>query len=174
MGRKSKLSEKDWHDVDRRLLNGESPADIAKDYPVTPTAIRQRKASSSDKIKDVANQIVATDEALSKLPITSQKLAQTFAMKLQALSDHMLGAGILGAATAHRLHGIAHAKVQEIDDADPLGPESMEALKNVAVLTKVANDAAVIGSAILAANKDLNKPKEDDGKEYRVVNLLDE
>jgi len=170
MGRKSKLSESQWADIDKRLLEGESPSSIAKDYPVTPTAIRQRKTSRTDPIVSVANQIVSVEKALSELPITSQKLAQTFAMKLQALSDHMLSAATYGAATAHRLHGIAHAKVQEIDDAKPLDGESMDALKNVAVITKVANDAGAMGAAILAANKEVikeaNAGKEEDPAKF--------
>lgn len=91
-------------------------------------------------------------------------------MKLQALSDHMLGAATYGAATSHRLHGIAHAKVQEIDDAAPLNGESMEALKNVAVITKVANDAGAMGAAVLAANKEVikeaNSGKEEDPSQF--------
>lgn len=170
MARKSKLSEAQWAEVDRRLLEGESPTSIAKDYKVTPTAIRQRKLSRTDAIVSVANQIVSTEKALSALPITSQKLAQTFAMKLQSLSDHMLGAATYGAATAHRLHGIAHEQVQKIDDAKPLAGESMETLKNVAVITKVANDAGAMGAAILAANKEVikeaNSGKEDDPSKF--------
>ena len=70
---------------------------------------------------------------------------------------HLAGAGKFGAATAHRLSGIAHAKVQEIDDAKPLDAESIESLRGVAVLTKMANESAVIGIGLLAANKDMIK-----------------
>lgn len=77
---------------------------------------------------------------------------------------HLAGAAKFGSATAHRLSGIAHGKVAEIDDAAPLDEKSLESLKGVAVLTKMANDASQIGVNLLAANKemirDLNAGKQ--------------
>lgn len=55
MGRKSKLTDKQWAEVGRRLLEGEASASIAKDFPVTPTAIRQRKTFATDPVKAVAD-----------------------------------------------------------------------------------------------------------------------
>lgn len=70
---------------------------------------------------------------------------------------HLAGAAKYGASTAHRLSGIANAKVMEIDDAAPLTDASLLSLKGVAVLTKVANEASQIGVNLLAANKDMIK-----------------
>ncbi len=70
---------------------------------------------------------------------------------------HLAGAAKFGAATAHRLSGIAHNKVQEIDDAAPLDAKSLDALKGVAVLTKLANESSQIGVNLLAANKEMIK-----------------
>lgn len=170
MGRKSKLSDQQWKDVERRLLDGEKAASIAREYKVSEAAIRQRKTSTVEKIKSVANQIVATERALDALPISSQIAAQTFASKIRSLSDHMLGAATLSAATSHRLHGIAHAEVQKLDDADPLSGDGMETLKTVAALTKIGNEAGVMGTAVISANKefirDANQGKEDDPAKF--------
>jgi hypothetical protein len=84
--------------------------------------------------------------------------ALTLADELRAISSHLAGAAKFGAATAHRLSGIAHAKVQEIDDAAPLNGDS---LRDVAVLTKLANDAGQLGMNLLAANKDTVKSLND-------------
>lgn len=152
MGRKSKLTDKQWAEVDRRLLEGESPASIAKNFPVTPTAIRQRKTFTTDPVKAVANQIVSTERALAALPITSQITAQNLAAKLRAISDNLASAAHYGAQTAHRLNALANTEVQKVDDAQPLA--SVESLKGVAALTKLANDSASIALNLLAANKD--------------------
>lgn len=164
MGRKSKLTDKQWAEVDKRLLSGEPPASIAPDYKVTPTAIRQRKLSTTDNIKNVANQIVATEQALAALPIASQITAQTFAAKLRAMSDNMLDGACLGAATFHRLASVANQEVQKIDDADPEG--SMDSIKLVAALTKVANEAMAPAVALINANKEeakrANSPQDED------------
>ena len=73
---------------------------------------------------------------------------------LKSISLHLAGAARFGSATAHRLAGIANAQVAEIDDADPLCPASVETLKGVSALTRLANDAGALGMNLLAANKD--------------------
>lgn len=75
----------------------------------------------------------------------------TLVDELRAISTHLAGAAKFGAATAHRLTGIAHDLVQQIDDANPLA--SMEQLKAVAALGKTANEASHIALNLLAANK---------------------
>lgn len=61
----------------------------------------------------------------------------------------------MGAATAHRLSAIANSQVAKVDDADP--SKSMDMLRDVAVLTKMANDASTIGLNLLSANKEMVK-----------------
>lgn len=156
-GRKSKLTEAQWKEVERRMIAGESVRAIAREFGVSEATIRLRKSTQVEEIKSVANQIVATEFALKALPISAQIAAHDLAAQLRSISGHLAGAANFGAATAHRLSGIAHAKVAEIDDGDPLGAESMESLKGIAVLTKMANDSSQIGMNLLAANKEAVK-----------------
>ena len=154
MGRPSKLTDKQWAEIQRRLLEGEAIRVLAREFGVSDTAIRSRKSLQVEEIKVVANQLVAADKALKVLQISSQTIAQTLAQKLIMLGDHLLGAATYGAATSHRLAGIAHGKVAEIDDAAPLDDASLTSLKGIAVMTRMANDASQIGCNLLAANKD--------------------
>lgn len=175
MGRKSALTPEQWVEIEKRLLNGEVRRALAREFGISEAAIRQKLSSRVEKVKEVANQIVATNKALESLPIASQISAQTMAAKLMSVSSHLLNAADYGAATAHRLSGIAHAKVLEIDDADPLAPASVEVLKGVAILTKMANESSDIGLNLLRANKeaveDINKRNAERG---RVENYTDE
>ena len=157
MGRTSKLTARQWKSVEKRLLAGETANELATEFSIDRATISRRFAQHTKAVKDVANQLVASDFALKSLPIAQQISARTLADELIAISMHLAGAGKFGAATAHRLSGIAHAKVQEIDDAKPLDAESIESLRGVAVLTKMANESAVIGLSLLAANKDMIK-----------------
>lgn len=157
MGRKSKLTEEQWAQIGKRLLAGEKHAALAKEFKVDRSAITRRFSHQVSAVKTVANQIVAADVALKSLPFAQQIQAVTLADELKAISTHLAGAAKFGAATAHRLAGIANAKVQEIDDAAPLSSESIEALKGVSALTRLANDASNIGVNLLAANKDMVK-----------------
>lgn len=165
MGRKSSLTDKQWAEIERRLLKGEAARALAKEFGVSDTAIRKKYSSQQKEIKDVANQLVAAEMAFGSLPLSSQISARTLADELKEISMHLAGAARYGAATAHRLSGIAHAKVAEIDDAAPLNEESLKSLKGIAVLTQLANSAAEIPIGLLKANKDqidqMNSPATD-------------
>lgn len=164
MGRPSKLTPKQWAEVERRLLNGEKADALGKEFKVSGSSIRERFSALHGKVKAVASQLVSAESALRELPVSAQLSALSLADELRAISMHMAGAAKYGAATAHRLAGIAHGKVVEIDDAAPLDDKSFTALKGIATLTRMANDAAVIPSNLLAANKDAMKalqPGED-------------
>lgn len=166
MGRKSSLTEKQWGEIEQRLLNGEKGRALASEFGISEAAIRKRFGTQAKQIKSVANQLVVAETAFKALPIGAQISARTLADRLMSISDHLAGAAEFGAATSHRLSGIAHAKVQEIDDAAPLDAASMEALKGVAVLTKLANESSTIAMNLLNANKEtvngINKPEAAD------------
>jgi hypothetical protein len=49
------------------------------------------------------------------------------------------------------LNALANSEVAKVDDADPLG--SLEALRGVGVLSKLANESAAVALNLLAANK---------------------
>jgi hypothetical protein len=164
MGRKSKLTERQWEAIGKRLLEGEKARALAREFGVSEATIRGRFSAQVAEIKTVANQIVATESALKALPISAQIAAHDLAAQLRSISGHLAGA-----ATAHRLSGIAHAKVQEIDDAKPLDSESIESLKGVSILTEMANKASVIGLNLLSANKEMVKAGMQDAEVQPVT-----
>lgn len=161
MGRKSALTDRQWVEIERRLLAGEKGRALAREFGVAESAIRKRCGAQTKQIKDVANQLVAAETAFCALPISAQISARTLADELKEISMHLAGAARYGAATAHRLSGIAHAKVAEIDDAAPLDDKSRMALSDIAVLTKIANGAAEIGIGLLKANQDMIRGDDD-------------
>jgi len=154
MGRPSKLTDAQWEAIGKRLLAGESAAALAKEFGVDRAAVTRRFSQRNATIKNVANQIVETERALSFLNASEQIAARSLADDLKAISEHLAGAARFGAATAHRLSGIAHSKAAEIDDAQPLNEESIGALKGIAALTKLANESSEIGVNLLRANKE--------------------
>lgn len=161
MARPSKLTDKQWEAIGKRLLDGESNAALAREFKISPAAISIRFSKRTEQVKTVANQIVETDRALSLLNVSEQIAACSLADQLKAISTHLAGAGKFGAMTAHRLSGIAQSKSLEIDDSAPLTDTSRDSLRDIAVLTKMANEASDIGVNLLKANKeaidDMNK-----------------
>lgn len=167
MGRPSKLTPEQWESIKKRLLAGEKASDLGREFNVSKTAISARFSKRIETVKTVANQLVSAESALRALPVSEQLSALSLADDLRAISTHLAGAAKYGSATAHRLAGIAHAKVQEIDDAAPLNAESIESLRGVAVLTKLANESATIGTALLAANKEMIRELNNGGSQSK-------
>lgn len=176
MGRKSALTPEQWAEVERRhLIDGESVNSLAKEFGVNEGTIRKKinpnksePGKSGKPLRELALEKVAADrrakdisDQIAALPIVRQQIVNDLAQRLSNISGHLASAAEYGAATAHRLAGIAHSKVSEIDDAKPLDENSLTTLKGIAVLTRMANDASEIGLNLLRANKDSNV---DDGK----------
>jgi hypothetical protein len=160
MARPSKLTDKQWIEVTDRVARGESMRALSREFDVSEAAIRQRVSTHAKLIKDVANQMVSAEVAFKSLPVTSQIIAHNLADEMKQISMHLAGAAKYGAATAHRLNGIAHNQVSQIDDAEP--ENSTEALQRIAILTKIANGSAEIGLKLLAANKESFNPEPEE------------
>lgn len=155
MGRPSKLTEKQWKEFERRHLAGEKLRPLAREFGISESAARERVSAQSKAIKSIANQIVETEQKLAALPITAQIHAKALADQLRSISSHLASAANYGAMTAHRIAGIVHSKIDQIDDFNPTGDDdSMTALKQIAGLTRIANESADIGLNLLRANKE--------------------
>ena len=168
MARPSKLTARQWESIGKRLIGGESVSALAREFKVGKSTISERFSERTNIVKATAGLIVKTEDALASLSISEQVSAHDMASRMRSISGHLMGAADYGAATAHRLSGIAHGKAQEIDDAAPLDDESLAAMKGIAVLTRMANDASSIGLNLIAANKDAvaklqNPPKGPSG-----------
>ncbi|MGI4776943.1 MAG: helix-turn-helix domain-containing protein [Janthinobacterium lividum] len=160
MGRPSKLTEKQWEQVGRRLLAGEMASDLAREFKVSPTAISNRFSKSNEKVKSVANQIVTAEKALEDLSDSQQLAAVSLARKLRATLEHMASAAEYGAATAQKLLAMANVQAMKIDDVNPL--ESLDVLRGIGALTKLANDSAVVPTALLNGSKEAVKKAQLD------------
>ena len=146
MGRPSKLTDSQWDDVGRRLSAGESAASLAREFGVSQAVLSVRFSKfPKETVRKLATE-------LSILPTRAQQAVVTLADELRSISGHLAAAARYGSSTAHRLSALAHGEVQKIDDANPL--ESVEALKGVLALTRLANDAASTGLNLLAAKRD--------------------
>lgn len=156
MGRRSKLSEIQWADFDRRRIDGESRRSLCREYGISEASAREReeKIGRSPTVQKVAHMLVEADAALRSLPISAQVTAQNLAERLKSISGSLAAVAELGAKTSHRLAHLANTEVAKIDDADPTSGKSEAALRAVAMLTKVANEAAAPALNLVAANRE--------------------
>ena len=125
MGRKSKLSEKQWDDMKRRNLDGETLRSLAREYGVSESTAREKISAQTAQIKNVANQIVATAMAVKELPLSAQVSAHNLADKLLAISMSLSDAAIAGAITAKRINEAAQNHIANKKDADLMGEDGL-------------------------------------------------
>lgn len=173
MGRPSKLTPEQWAAMGQRLLTGETARALGREFGVSESAIRKRfgahqnVSAQSAQVRSAAEKLALAQTALQTLTPAQRPVAIGLAAKLQSISDSYASAAELGAKTAHRLHALANAEVNKVDDADPLSEGSLSAMKGVSLLTKLGNDALVPATNLLAANKEtiqkINAPDTDSG-----------
>lgn len=169
MGRKSFLTPDQWIEIERRhVVDGESINSLASEFGVNESSVRRKikpnKAESpngKNTLAVIAREKVNADaesrriaDQIAELPYAKQQIVSDLARKLTNISHHLCGAAEFGAATAHRLAGIANGRVAQIDDAAPLDEAGVAELKGIAVLTRMANESSEIGINLLRANKE--------------------
>ena len=174
MGRPSKLSPAQWAEVERRVAEGEAIRPLAKEFGVDEAAIRRRVSPQTPQVRRVAAKIAETQAELAALPVAHQHLAVSLADKLRNISQSLASAAELGAKTAHRLQALANSEVAKVDDAEPL--QSLDNLRGVGVLTKLANESAATALNLLSANREtvqkINSAGMDDGNAEPVRERL--
>lgn len=150
MGRPSKLTPEQWKELERRMMGGESAAHLSRVFGISQARISEKVTKVSEIISETAHKLADAHNALALLPVAQQYSAISLSEKLRNASNSMASAAELGAATAHRLHGIANHQAQMIDDANP----DPDMLKMVAALAKTGNDSMAPAVALLGINKD--------------------
>lgn len=169
MGRPSKLTEKQWQDVERRHLAGESIGSLAKEFGVAKNAIFVRVSSRTKTKKSIADQVAKAEMALTSLSPIDQVSVRQLADELKAISRHLVSGAQYGAMTFDRLSRMAHTKTEFIDETQAIDASTPE-LRSVAALTAVANEAAKTGLNLLAANKDMLKdPHDTEANTLKVI-----
>ena len=171
MARPSKLTPDQWKEVERRVIAGEPIRAVAREFGINEAAIRQRVSTQTPRVKMVAEKLAEAQTALAELPVHQQYIAVSLAEKLRNISDNLAAAAQYGAQTAHRLSALANSEVAKVDDAEPLA--SVENLKGVAALTKLANESATIALNLLSANKDRISEVEDMERAKAIPSGLD-
>lgn len=169
MARPFKLTDKQWTEIERRVLAGESMRALGSEFGVSDTAIRKRLSSHVKPIKTIANQLAEAERAMEALPIGSQVKVRRLADELKDISANLASAARDSSQTAALMANLANRTAVSInpDEVDP------EQVKSVMVLTKASNDAAVIGLDLIAANKDAaEKARNADNEIKRIERVI--
>jgi len=85
---KKRVSKATWDKIKAKIDSGQSIRSIAREFGLADTSIRTHFGLQVKKVKEVANQIVAAEIALSNLPENLQLQACRLADDLRSISKH--------------------------------------------------------------------------------------
>ena len=167
MGRKAKLTPQQIKHYQDRHLAGESIRSLAKLAGVGEATLRDYIGESARKIKDVANQIVATDLALKSLPIHAQTAAQDHAARIQRMRANLATGFEMLSGNFMRLASMSQTELAKVDETAMLEEKTLDRLKSVARLTRMANDSVEAPLRMAAAVEAMGESGEREGVDIR-------
>lgn len=156
MARPSKLTDKQWDELSRKALAGTPVRQLAREYSISESSIREKISAQNRKIKTLAEQKVKVEQEIRALPVSSQTQVSILAEEMMAISTNLAAAGKFGSIIAKHSLGLAAQSMAKVDQNDPM--ESAEILQGVAGLTRIANEASTIGTNLLRVNKETAEP----------------
>ena len=147
-GRPSKLTNRQWGDIGRRLAKGETAADLSREFKIGKARISERFAGKAENIKALATQLVAVETAIERLPVSEQSSVMAFADDLKHIARSASAGGRAGMNGAANLMARFERQVANLpDDA------GMDDLRPIAALAETAQKGASLGLALMNANK---------------------
>ena len=148
MGRPSKLTDKQWGEIGRRLTNGEGVNELAREYKVNKAAISRRFSQQTETLRNLANTIVTAERTLEGLPVAQQSCVMSLVDQLKGIQNDYAKTAANGAKTAAHLSDLAQRKSARFTE-----DVETEDLRTVAALSDTANKALLPASNLIAANK---------------------
>ena len=142
MGRKSTLTPAQIEEIIRRHLNGESIRDLAKEFGISYSALRERISAQTKKIKDVANQIVDAKRAVMTLPLSAQITAQSRAEKIILMQDLETDIAINGQKVAKRVGDIVVKRMEGQSDDGVMNDEALSQLAKAGTIINIHRSPA--------------------------------
>ena len=172
MGRPSKLSDRQWAEIGRRLANGETTRALAKEFGVGAATVSGRFSERVPKLKSLANSLASVEREVECLPVSEQATVRSLADQLKAIGSNLARAARAGSDTAAQLAEMANGKVKGLLQED--GKVDQVALLNISDLTMVANRAATPALRLVAASQGKDVPEDLPQDQPNMSNLSDE
>lgn len=159
MARPSKLTDVQWEQIEKRLLMGESLSSLAKEFKISKSVISGRFSNRLKNVKDVANQILETESAISKLNVSERFAAFSLVDEVKAGQMHLASAFKYNAASTHRTAMMANQSLEKFDLENP--EETIEHLHRYNDMQGMSNKSSWMPMNFLKAMKDV-KPEDDE------------
>jgi hypothetical protein len=168
MGRPSKLDERQWAEIGRRLAQGEKAADLAKEFKVSRPTIVGRFSNKVSEIRSVANALASAEMAIERMPVSDAMSVRALADSLKQVGGNLVRAAKAGSDTSALLAEIANQKAARVVGED--GKVDGATIAEIAVLTEASNSAAKPALKLVTSSTSPAKANEsDEVEEIRVT-----
>lgn len=148
MARPSKLTERQWVEIGKRLAQGESVRALAREFKIGASRISERFSERTETIKALADQIVKTERAIESLPISEQCSVWSLADDLKAIASNMAAGSKIASENYQILQARQRKALNDLSD-DP----SQEELRIVKDLSDICNLTAKVPVALMTARQ---------------------
>lgn len=163
-GRPSKLTERQWAEIGRRVANKEPIRALAKEFGIDKTAISRRFSPQVKKLETLAKTIVEVEREFDALPISQQSCVIQFADNMKGIAQSASAGGKSGMVGAQRLLNVFERRCAMVTESTPI-----EDLRPIAALAETAQKGASLGLALLSSDK--GKSGTDDKGGRSIVYL---
>lgn len=152
MGRPSKLTDKQWGEIGRRLAQGEPLRALAREYRVGASRISERFSERVTDIKQLAATIAGSEMEFERLPVSEQCSVRTLADQLKGIESNYMQATDRSSRTAVKMARLAGRIADDMPE-DLTSADAVASAVAVTELTKTMNLALQPASTMITASK---------------------
>ena len=152
MGRPPALDDRQKAEIGRRLAQGESLVNLAKEFKVGVTTLKRNLSDRVPKIRNAAMALAQAEVVVSQMDLSDQTAVRSLADHLKGIGQNAAKAAATGMQSAVILQGKALKAIQGLGDES-----TVEDLRLPDALLTVAGKASALGTQLMQANKDAGK-----------------
>ena len=146
MGRPSKLSDREWAEIGRRLANNESQSKLAKEFKVSRASIIARFSDRVSDIRDAGMALAGAELLVERLPVADRVSARAFADQVKGIQNDYAETTALGIKAAKIIQCKVLAQAQALPDIP-----SPEDLKPIMAGSATTNSLSSMATSMLSS-----------------------
>ena len=82
-GRPPKLDDRQWAEIGRRLVHGESMRKLSKEFGIGTSRISERFSERVHKLQAIASKLAYAENAMTDLPVSEQVTVRSLADQMK-------------------------------------------------------------------------------------------
>ena len=154
MGRPSKLDDRQWAEIGRRLANGETATVLAKVFKIGRSTIVERFSGKVTEIKSAAAALASAELVVESMPVSDAASVRALADQLKGVQRDLLLSAQAGARTSAIMAGLAQRQAERLKQrADEEGVVEPDEMRPMVAMIEAGNRASSVGVTLLSAHK---------------------